>query len=178
MIQRIPLFRPLAASLIFVLTASGVPVLAQVDSGAVRGSVITLADQQPLAGARVHVADPHTGEVFSSAPVTERGDFAVEGLPPSTYELAVESQGGLYVIDSAVAVQAGEARDVTLAVNAQQVAPDPATAEQQKKKKRAGVWNNPLTAALIVVGSAIVIGLVIDSATDDDDDEPEASPSS
>jgi hypothetical protein len=169
--------RVLATGLIVALPLASVPVSASDTSATLIGSIVSAGDQTPLSGARLHVGDPRTGEIFSSQPVGDEGTFLVDNLPPAIYELAVESNGGLYVTDTPLQLQPGQSRTVNLAVNPQQEpAPGPQTAED-KKKKKAGVWNNPLTATLIVLGSALVIGIIIEAA-DDDDDGPSPSPSS
>ena len=121
---------------------------------------------------RVAGVDPKTGEVYTSGPSDSEGNYELTNVPASTYEVAVEADGGLYLVQSPLKLAPGQMQSVNLAVNAQ-MADDPA-AEQEKTKRRGGtgVWNNPATAALIVIGAAVVLGLLIDAATDDDDDQP------
>ena len=145
----------------------------------VAGSILSAPDETPLAGARLHLGDPRSGRVFTSQPSAADGSFALAEVPPATYEVAVESDGGLYVVTTPLEVSAGDARNLQVAVTPVvpgQMAPPPPDPDEKKNPGGTSVWNNPATAALIVVGSAIVIGFLIKEGTDDDD-EPLASPS-
>lgn len=151
-----------------------VPAATAPATGTITGHVLAAGTLAPLKGVQVHVGDPKTGEVRSSTPTGDDGSFAVSGLPPSKYEIAVQAPQALYVAGGSVALAAGETRSLQVAVN-QQVAPSPA---ENDKKDRGGAawWNNPFTATLIVLGSAVLIGVLVDNAVDDD--ETPASPSS
>ncbi len=152
------------------VAVSGVvgPVLAAPDSASLAGHVLATDSLTPLAGVTVHVGQKKTGRVLSSAPTGADGGFSVGAIPPGTYEIAVQSGETVYPVNVSVPLEAGEARDIQIAVN-QQVAPPPGpTDEQENKKGAAAWWNNPLTATLIVLGAAVLIGIVVDSATDDD----------
>lgn len=177
MTQRSFVSRAVAVLAIAALSTSTFPVSAS-DAGArLTGSVLSGAESQPLVGAKLHAGDPKTGEVFTSGVTGDDGAFEIADLPASTYELAVEADGGLYVVTTPVRLAPGQSETLQVAVNPQ-MAPDPEEAAAvEARHTRASLWNNPLTAALIVLGAALVLGVVIDSATDDDDDLP-ASPSS
>jgi hypothetical protein len=170
----------LAAVLVSVaLQGLGLPVAADGAGARVAGSILSAADETPLSGARLHLGDPRSGRVFSSEPTPSDGSFALSEVPPATYEVAVESGGGLYVVRAPLELAAGQSQDLQVAVTPLapgQMAPPPDPDGSGKKKGGTSVWNNPATAALIVVGSAVVLGFVIKEATKTKDDEP-VSPS-
>ena len=123
------------------------------------GSIVWAADQTPLAGSRLHASDPKTGKIFSSAPAAEDGGFVLDGLPASTYELAVESDGGLYLVDTPLALAPGAAQTLNLAVN--RSVPDYKKGLDGANRGKFKLWDNPLMTALIIVGGVGIIGLVL-----------------
>lgn len=168
MIQRTLSARLLATGLILTLQMAWLPASADTESATVRGAILSATDQTPIAGARLHVGDPASGRIYTSSPASDDGSYSLTGVPPATYEVAVENQGRLYVVSTPLRLAPGSTRNVDLAVNPQ-AAPDPATAEAEAAKAAGSFWNNSLTAALIVLGAAIVVGVAVDAATDDDD---------
>ena len=162
----------IATVVIVSLQALMIPAIAASPASSVNGSILSAKDDTPLSGAKLHLGDPMTGEIYTSEPSDQDGNFEMTNVPASTYEVAVEANGGLYLVQSPLKLAPGQSQAVNLAVNPQ-MADDPATEEKKKKKKSGtGVWNNPVTAALIVIGAAVVLGLLINAATDDDDEQP------
>ena len=177
--QRSLVFKLTAIVVVGALQALGLPAAADLSGARVAGSILAASTQAPLPGARLHLGDPRSGKVFSSAPADAQGGFALTDIPPATYELAVESGGGLYVVQTPLELAPGQSQNLQVAISPLapgQMAPPPQGEEEAKKKGGASVWNNPVTAALIVVGSAIVIGFLIKEATGEDN-EPVSSPS-
>jgi hypothetical protein len=172
-------FKLVATLVIVSLQALALPVMASDPGAAVNGSILAADDQSPLVGAKLHLGDPQTGEIYTSKPAGEDGSFVIDEVPAAVYEMAVEADGGLYVVQTPLKLTPGQNQALNLAVTTQlapgQMADSPEEEEKKKKKGGAGVWNNPATAALIVIGAAIVLGVIIDAATDDDDERP-ASP--
>ncbi|HXV77642.1 MAG TPA: carboxypeptidase-like regulatory domain-containing protein [Candidatus Polarisedimenticolaceae bacterium] len=166
-------FKLVAALVVVGLQGLAVPVMADKPTAEVRGSVLSATDQEPVAGARLHLSNPETGEFFSSAPTRDDGGFVIESVPVATYDAGVEHDGGLYVIESPVSIAPGQTQPLQVAID-EQLAPSPDEQEEQRKKSGTSVLNNPATAALLVLGAAIVLGVIIDAATDDDDES--ASP--
>jgi hypothetical protein len=175
-------------ALLCVVLSLATPVAADPGGATLSGIVRSGTEHAPLAGARVYAGDPETGEVFPSAPTAADGQFEIGGLPPATYQLAVESGAGLYLIESPVALDAGARQQVGIAVAPASAVAAPAadgtaapadglTPRLMNAQGSGGLWNNPLTAALLVVGLAFLFGWIIEGATDDDDttEEP-ASP--
>ena len=110
------------------------------------------------------------------AQVASDGTFRLSGLPTGAAELAVETDQGLYVVATPVAIAPGATRDVQLALGGRQDNSDLPPPEKEKKRKKGGIWSNPVTATLIVVGSAIVVGVLVSSLSSSDSNPP-ASPS-
>ncbi len=161
-----------AASLAFLVAFPLAPACDAAPAASLGGRIVSAGTDAPLAGARLHVADGRSGRIVTSGVTGADGAFEVAGLEPASYDLAVESRGGLYVVETPVRLAGGERRSIQLAVSPQ-AAPAPAQDPAPKKKSAADVWNNPLTATLIVVGAAVVLGLVVESVVGN----PSASPS-
>lgn len=142
------------------------PAFGEVRPGSISGTVLSASDQAPLAGARVHVGNPKTGEIFSSETTSADGGFQVASLPAANYQLGVEANGGLYLVHPPVSLEAGQRRTVQLAVA--DPAPPPEEAEEDSTKgKKPTIWSNPVTATLILLGAAIILGWAIDDLIDD-----------
>lgn len=161
-----PTMRIVAAALVLTLPAAFTPVPAASTLATVSGHIVASGSVKPVAGARVHVADRQTGKIYTSEPTRDDGSFAVSNLPSAAYEMAVESNGGLYRVDKPFKLAAGEARKVNLAIEPNaQPASGTATPASSGKKSGGGVWSSPALASVIVVGSAIIVGVIIDNAT-------------
>jgi len=181
MIQRNRMTNLVAAVLIVSVPGLALPAWAGPAPASLSGALVRAVDQSPLVGAKLHVGNPETGAILTSAPTDPQGAFAIEGLAPATYELAVEMNGGLYVVTTPVRLAPGQARTLSVAI-ASAATPEGEDDDDDKPGAAAApaklsLWENPLTAALIVLGAAIVVGYVVDEATDDDS-EDDASPSS
>jgi hypothetical protein len=136
-------------------------------SATLSGRLVTAGTLAPITGARLHLEDAARGTFFASSPSGTDGRFDVAGLPAASYRVAVESEGRLYVVDSPLRLEAGQDRQVQLAVRADAT---PAGKDDDDDSSGAtggtNAWSNPVTATLIVVGVAIVVGVLVDSATD------------
>ncbi len=155
------IYRLLSTGLMLSLPLLALPAHSAGVTATLSGSIVWSADQTPLAGSRLHAADPKTGKIFTSAPATGDGGFVLGDLPASTYELAVESDGGLYLVGTPVTLAPGAAQTLNLAVSR---GSDPNYAQNGASGAsgaKSGFWDNPLTAALVVVGGVVVIGLLL-----------------
>jgi hypothetical protein len=171
--------RILAASLVLLFPVTTSPVLAGASTASLSGQLFSVVSSEPLVGAKLHLQDPATGRSYVSSPTEADGRVDVAQLPPSSYRIAVESNGGLYVVDAPVKLDAGEARSVRLSVREAGGRGRAGRAESGSTPSDPGntsFWSNPLTATLVVVGAAILVGVIVDEATSDDDETP-ASPS-
>lgn len=145
--------RAVAWFLMSSLVLAATPALSDEVPAGVSGEIVAIDGESPLAGSRVHLAEPRSGRTFASEPTGTDGSFGVADVPPGTYQVAIESDGRLYLVDGPLALAPGETRNVQLALQSKS-APAPA-----------GVWQDPLYAGLIVAGSAIVLGILINEAT-------------
>ncbi len=141
-----------SAGLILSLPFLALPARPAGGTATLSGSIVWAADQTPVAGSKLHAGDAKTGEIFSSAPAGDDGSFALAELPASTYELAVESDGGLYLVGTPLTLAPGTAQTLNLAVSRQ--LPDYQT-------NKFWTWDNPWTTALVIVGVVGIIGVVI-----------------
>jgi hypothetical protein len=157
----------LATGLIVALQTFYVPVAAAPSTASLSGSILSATGETPMGGVKVHAGDPRTGAIYSSELTAADGSYAIAELPPASYELAVESDGVLYVVTTPVQLAPGQSQSVNLAVNTD-TAPSPEEAEEKKKRRTATFWRNPFWAALIVLGGAFAVGAIISAATDDD----------
>ncbi len=166
MMRRNVTAKTVAAGLVLVLYLAHAPTWAGSRTASLSGHVLSADSHLPLAGVRVHVGDPRTGAVHSSAATALDGSFSVAGLPPSTYEVAVQSDQGLYVVNGPIHLTPGEARRVQVGVR-KDISPSPAGSAKTRRKGATNWWNNPLTATAIVVGAAVFIGVLVDHASKD-----------
>jgi hypothetical protein len=166
--QRSVTARVLAAIVVAALPAPCFSALAEPQSAELSGVILT-AKQTHLAGARLLAADPEQGKVYRSEPTPSNGSFTLSGLEPGTYELAVEVDGGLYLVKDPLYLVAGVRRTVRIAVGAEPPAdggvPSPGDAAPEPSPS---AWNNPVSAGAIVLGIAIVVGVLVENATGDE----------
>lgn len=153
--------RWLAAAVLVSLMAPALPLRAEPATAALSG-VIRSAEQHPLAGARLLVAEREGGEVTRSEWTTDDGSFAIAGLEPGRYDLAVEIDSGLYVIRAPIDLLPGVNRAVQIAVGSAEA--DAARTGEPLPS----AWNNPAVAGAIVLGLAILIGVLVKNATEDE----------
>jgi len=172
-----PATRILATVLLLVFPSTASPLLATVETASISGTLFSVTSSTPLAGARLHLEDAR-GSSYVSAPAGVDGAFDVGGLPASSYRVAVESNGALYVVNTPVKLEAGASQRVRLAVRdggrgrGRSGRAESGTTEsgktEEEKKNGTSFWSNPLTATLIVVAGAVVVGVIVDQATSDD----------
>ncbi len=162
-----PASKVAAVATIIALQLIAIPSLAQ--PGAVLDGTVLRADRAtPIAGAKIHLANARTGELVGSAPTADDGSFHLDSLPGSEYSIAVEVDGGLYVVPAPLTLNDGETRRVHLAIqpNAQ------LDADSSVGASKLSFRNNPLTATLLLLGGLIILGLAIDELTDSDSASP------
>jgi len=132
-------------------------------SAVLDGTVLRADRTTPIAGAKIHLADADTGALVGSAPTAEDGSFHLDSLPGSDYRLAVEADGGLYVVPTALTLKDGETRRVHLAINPNAKLDKGSTVGTSRLSFR----NNPLTATLLLLGGLTVLGYFIGELDDD-----------
>jgi hypothetical protein len=157
----------LVGSLVLALVCLGSPAFA---AGSIHGVVVRGDSAAPAAGARIHLADPATGEIRTSAPTAEDGSFALEDVPEAEYQIGIEADGGLYVVPTPLQVRGEGTAPLHLALSPGATKDEESPVEiVETHRKSVSVWNNPLTATLAVLGIAIAAGVVVDQAFEDDD---------
>lgn len=168
--------RTLLVAILALSVAGLVPARATQATASLSGVVRSAVGDAPLAGARVFAGDPLTGQVFPSEPSAEDGSFSIRELPAAVYEIAVESNSGLFLVEQKVPLLPG--MDQALGIEVDPALAGSGGGGSTGGNRRPGVWNNPLTAALLVLGLAVLFGIVIDNATNDNDKSVEEKPSS
>ena len=150
-------------SVILALAAAGFPVAADEPQAGLHGT-IRAHDRSPLAGVRLLAAEPETGKVYRSEPTAANGSFVLTGLEAGRYDLAVEVEGGIYLVKQSLDLVAGVQRDVQVAIGAPGAARSPVATDEAQ----AGLWNNPFIAGGLVLGFAILAGALVKNATEDE----------
>jgi hypothetical protein len=157
--------RIVASALILVFPLATAPLSAG-ETASISGQLVGATNFVPLAGAKLHVEDTAKGISFVSGLTGVDGRFDLDSLPSSSYRLSVESNHGLYVVDTPLHLNSGQARHLRLAVGGDSPRRGGTGRASGSKGMSGGTfWSNPLTATLIVVGAAIVVGVVVNSAT-------------
>jgi hypothetical protein len=168
MTQRSVMARLLASVAIAALPAAWIPTPAEPLAAGLTG-VIRGADRTPLAGARLLAAHTAKGRVYRSAPSSNEGSFTLSELEPGSYALAVETDGGVYLVRDSLPLVAGVQRTVQISVGAEPFSDgESPVAGHASAGQAANIWNNPLSAGALVLGIAIVVGVLINNATDDE----------
>jgi uncharacterized surface anchored protein len=179
------------ALLLVVLTASlGLPAFAGSSAASLQGRILRASTGAPLQGAVVKLALRSDAKAFESAKTDEKGGYTIPSLPAGNYDVAVEADGGMYIVPAPMALQAGEQRSLSLSVMPKEATAEPtapsgggeapkggqgAAKPATTAAKTGGFLHSAWGGAVLVVGSAVVIGAVVNSA--DNDNPASASPS-
>ena len=163
MAQRSMTARLLALAVIVSLPGPLLTAAAEPAAAALSGVIRSAADRTPLAHARLLVADRENGEVTRSEWTAADGNFSIARLDPGRYDLAVEVEGGLYLIRAPIDLMPGVNRAVQIAVGIAEREDDGNAREPLPSS-----WDNPAAAGAIVLGLAILIGVLVKNATADE----------
>lgn len=139
----------------------------------------------PLEGARLHAVSKD-GKVFSSAPADARGRYALKGVPPGTYKLAISTQDGVYFLESEVGIASASSFSIDLATVTAEAATGRvpgmdlealgfATIVQGRKDGGGRFWGSA-KGIVLLVATAGAVALIL-SNSDDAAEESAASPS-
>jgi hypothetical protein len=167
-----PLMKRLLVTVLACLLAAPAPALAAA-TGTLTGRI--LAAPGAPAAKSVWVAEAKAGTAPAVFPVGPDGTFRAEGVPAGSLALAIDTDAGLYTVETPVTIAPGTTRDLRLALRGRQDTNSPPPAV--KPSKRRNVWNNPLAASLIVIGGAVVLGVAVDQLTSKGSSNAPASPS-
>lgn len=159
--------------MLLVLLVAPAPAWAAA-SGAIAGRVVA-APRGAVASA-VFLAS--SDDAVRKVPVAGDGTFTADDVPAGRVSLAVQTEAGLYAVDTPIVLAPGERHTVRLALRgAQDTNPPEAQPPEKKRKSGAAIWNNPLTASLVVIGAAIVVGVAVDQISTSGKKTPTASAS-
>jgi len=106
-----------AIALVVLVPATLSPALAAGATASLSGEVVFGEARTPVSEAVVRVLDDNGQTVYASQPTSANGDFAIEGLQPGEYQLAVETADGAYLVRPGVQLNAGQNQNVGLALN-------------------------------------------------------------
>jgi hypothetical protein len=149
--------KTLAAVLIVGVQMLGSPAPAATPSAAVSGQILSAEANAPVSGVVVRMVDPGTGDLYTSGPTDDKGEFEIDSLPAATYALSVQQEQGVYVAGSHVVLAPGEHRSVQVAVYAKKEATGPEAAQDSEYTKTSAL-SNPLVATLFALGIAVILG--------------------
>ena len=164
--------RTVAAMLIVVVAATGVPALAAplpAGAASLTGTVFAGDVATPLSGATVAAVDPN-GVRFASAPTGTDGAFAITGLPAGRFALALETRDGSFAVATPVTLAPGQTRGVHLALKAE-------GDEDKDRKKPGAYWTTGGKASMIAVLVGFVVAGALAVNQQNDDSVAPASPS-
>ena len=159
---------------ICLVSLLAVPTVSRAEGfGAISGRILVANGVH--AAKAVWLADAGGGSLPTSIPVAPDGTFHAAPVGAGKVSLAVETDEGLYTVESPVTIAPGTTRSLSIALRGRQDTKPPK--EAAPKKSKAGVWNNPLFASLIVIGGAIVVGIAVDQLTNQNTKTTPVSPS-
>jgi hypothetical protein len=111
--------RALAAWLALTIATAGLSASASPASATLAGRILQSGSSSGVADAVVKVALRPDAKVYESTRTDAKGAYSLAGLPSGTYDVAVESSGGLYVSPQPLSLEAGEKRDLSLSIRPQ-----------------------------------------------------------
>lgn len=86
----------------------------------IRGVIFSGQAQEPVEAARVYAVHLDTKQVFTSAPSTAAGEYALTGLPFGYYDMAIETTDGLYLSNRVINAPAGEKVEFSMVLGSPQ----------------------------------------------------------
>jgi len=167
-----PSTRVLSALLASALPFMAIPAGAGETAATLTGSIVRSENAAPLVGAKLHVGDPKTDRIYTSSPADAEGSFVLAELPPSTYSLAVEAEGGLYLVETPLSLAPGTTRTLNLAVTPQPVNLSDDDDSKDKGGNKFSFKENPLTATLLFLGIVTVIGVALGGSSSSSNNVP------
>jgi hypothetical protein len=145
---------------------------------------------KPVMGATVMAYHLSTEELYSSAPTGADGEYAIDNLPYGYFDLAIETDAGVFVGNQVVNL-APSSKAVVNFTTVEYGSGDPAArtfpgadtesagvARVREKVTGRAFWTSAKGVAILTGGGAVAL-LVIAAGADDDDDpvEQDVSPS-
>jgi hypothetical protein len=182
--------------LVVAVGSTGLPALAATPSASLSGRIVRAGTGSPLQGAVLKLALKDGETTFESGQADSEGQYSLSGIPSGSYDVAVETGGGLYLLSPALALSPGEQRSLSLSLQPDADEPAPKSppdtpkpaegdkggkkgAEQPKAAKGKGLVHflrTPWGGVTLVLGTAAIIGALVHSS--DNSKPATASPSS
>jgi hypothetical protein len=142
-----------------------------------------------LAGATVYAYHLSSEAVFTSTVTNAKGEYEILDLPYGYFDIAVETDEGLFLANQVINVSPSAKTVLTLGL-AKYTASDAADARAfpgseaqpigvarvEEKARGAAFWKSPAGIGIIAGGGALLL-LLIASGGSDSDDTPSVSPS-
>ena len=105
---------------ILSLLFAAVAVVAQVDTGEVRGRVVSSRDNEPLGLVQVQIQDSSSSANLPLRAVTAQdGTFSITGVPPGNYVLQTTTVD-YYLVRQEFTLAAGESKNFDIVLSALQ----------------------------------------------------------
>lgn len=148
-------------------------VLASADTARLDGRIVAGDGESPLVDVEVVAYNLATESLYRSQPTDEAGRYRVEDLPAGYYDVAVETEGGLFLADRPVRVAQGGVASVSLSIGepgAGKAAPLPKSGKVDSVTwaSLTGALGGPVVGTAVVVGGLALSAVVVGSALDDD----------
>ena len=145
------------------------------------GRIYAEDGESPLADAEVVAYNLSTEMLYRSTPTDDSGRYRVADLPPGYYDIAIQTEEGLFVADRPVRVPEQGAASVSLAVGgpgATHGGELPATGKVDSLlwSSLVGALGGPAIGTAVVVGGLALSAVVVGSALSSDNSTNSASP--
>jgi hypothetical protein len=108
--------RALALVLALTIGTAGISAFASPASARLAGRILQSGSLSGVEDAVVKLALRPDAKVYESTRTDAKGSYSLSGLPSGTYDVAVESAGGLYVSTAPVSLVPGEKRALSLSI--------------------------------------------------------------
>ncbi len=97
----------------------------------IKGRILSSDQNAPVAGAIVKAANIKSKKIYESKPTIENGYYEISGLQKGTYDIAVQMDEGLYVVNKLLNL--GENKSHTLSLALKET---PATLQEEEEKEK------------------------------------------
>ncbi|MEW5806830.1 MAG: carboxypeptidase-like regulatory domain-containing protein [Acidobacteriota bacterium] len=156
----------------------------------IRGKVLASDARTPIAGATVKAYHIASGKLFNSIPTDASGSYSLKHLPYGYYDIAVETEEGLFISTQALNIAPNTKTSISFAISSFEEQPAEWWEGKEKpqipvlKKESTGIarilekkgakafFKSGKGVATILAGSAAAIGIAIAAGGDDGRQSP------